>query len=79
MLKARLVINGCRSDTNYTQHKRKITVNQDINAKELDAEKKAQERVTKRLDQKEEIPLFLRAESQGQKGNPQDEKDKSGE
>lgn len=79
MLKARLVINACRSGTNHTQHKRKIIVNQDINAKGTDAEKRAQERVTKRLDQEAEIPLFLRADPEVQKGEAQDEKDKTGE
>lgn len=54
-------------------------MNQDINAKELDAKKRAQERVTKRLDQGAEIPLFLRVESERQKGDPQNEQDKGAE
>lgn len=50
-------------------------MDQNLNAKELAAEKKAQERVTQPLHP-EDILLFLRDSSEGQKGEVQDEKEK---
>ena len=47
-----------------------------MNTQEREAEKKAQERVTQPLHP-EDILLFMRDSSEGQKGDVQDEKDKS--
>lgn len=52
-------------------------MNQKINAEKTDAEND-QDRVTRPL-YPEEVPLFLRDNADGQKGDPQDEKDKSDE
>ena len=50
-------------------------MDQNMNAKELEAQKKAQERVTKPLHP-EDILLFMRDSSEDQKGDVQDEKEK---
>jgi hypothetical protein len=50
-------------------------VEQNMNAKELEAQKRAQERVTKPLHQ-EDITSFLRDSSEDQKVTVQDEKEK---
>ena len=74
---AKHVINECQSVTEALTERNNI-VNQNINSEKTDAEKKDQERVTRPL-YPEEVPLFLQDSSEGQKGDPQDEKDKSGE
>lgn len=51
-------------------------MNQNNNAKELEDEKKAQERVTKPLHP-EDIPIFLRNSLVSQRSNAPDEKDKN--
>jgi hypothetical protein len=76
MPKAGNNINACRWGIKALNTKRNIIVNQNTNAKELEAEKKAQERVTKPLH-REEIPIFLRNSIVSQKSDAPDEKDKN--
>ena len=56
---------------------------QNTNVNELDSETETEGGVKELLhhesDQEAEVPLFLRDSSEGQKGDPQDEKDKTGE
>ncbi len=52
---------------------------QNTNVNELNSEKETEEPVKELLHQEPEIPLFLRDSSEGQKGDAQDEKDKTGE
>ena len=53
-------------------------MDQNINTEKTEAEKKDQERVTRPL-YPEEVPLFVRDSLEGQKGDPQHEKDQSGD
>jgi hypothetical protein len=53
-------------------------LHQDKNVNELNSENET-EPVRELLYQEPEIPLFLRDSSEGQKGDPQDEKDRTGE
>jgi hypothetical protein len=53
-------------------------VSEEINAKELDAKLKAQERVTKPLHP-EDMPVFLRESVQVQEADAQDKQDEKGE
>lgn len=46
---------------------------------ELNSEKDIEERIKELLHQESDTPLFLRDSSEGQKGDPQDEKDKTEE
>lgn len=46
---------------------------------ELNSEKETKGPVRELLHQESDIPLFLRDSSEGQKGDAQDEKDKTGE
>ena len=46
---------------------------------EPNSEKETEEPVKELLHQEPEVPLFLRDSSEGQKGDAQDEKDKTGE
>ena len=59
--------------------KEAITVNQDqdINVNERSDEKKTERLVSEPLCQESDVPLFLRDSSEGQKCDPQDEKDQS--
>ena len=50
---------------------------QDINVNELSDEKKTGRLVSEPLCQESDVPLFLRDSSEGQKCDPQDEKDQS--
>ena len=52
---------------------------QDTNTDKLNSEKENEKPVTNLLRQESEVPLFLKAGSEGKKGNAQDEKDKSEE
>lgn len=56
---------------------------QNTNVNKLDSEKETEEPVRELIhhesDQESEVPLFLRDSSEGQKGDAQDEKDKTGE
>ena len=52
---------------------------QDPNVNELNSEKETQAPVRELLHQESDTPLFLRDSSEGQKGDPQDEKDKTEE
>jgi hypothetical protein len=60
-----------------------LNQNQNTNVNELDSEKETEEPVRELIhhesDQESEVPLFLRDSSEGQKGDAQDEKDKTGE
>jgi hypothetical protein len=53
-----------------------VNQDQDINVNELSDEKKT-EGLVKPLCQESDVPLFLRDSSEGQKCDPQDEKDQS--
>lgn len=77
MLKARLDINACRSGTNY--YKGSNHCEPGYRRERLNSAREAEARVTKPLNQESEIPLFLREAPEGQKGDAQDEKDKSAE
>ncbi len=58
-------------------------MSQDSNEVEVEVEveptEKSSERVTRQFDREAKVPLFLRDRSEGQKGDAQDEKDKTGE
>jgi len=54
-------------------------LHQDKNVNELNSEKEPEEPVRDLLHQEPDVPLFLRDSSEGKKGDPQDEKDKTGE
>lgn len=54
-------------------------MNQDIDVAEVVPEKTSADLVTKPLDSKPELPLFLREDPENNKGEAQDEKDKSAE
>lgn len=54
-------------------------MNQDKNVNELNSEKPAEESVRELPHQESDVPLFLKESSEGQKGDAQDEKDKTGE
>jgi hypothetical protein len=60
-----------------------LNQDQNTNVNELDSEKETEEPVRELIhhesDQESEVPLFLRDSSEGQKGDAQDEKDKTGE
>ena len=73
---AKHVINECQLDTE-TLNQRNNIVNEKIDGEKTEAEKD-QDRVTRPL-YPEEVPLFMRDSADGQKGDPQDEKDQSGE
>ena len=73
---AKHVINECQLDTE-TFSQRNNLVNQKIDGEKTEAEKD-QDRVTRPLHP-EEVPLFMRDSTDGPKGDPQDEKDQSGE
>jgi len=60
-----------------TLNKRNNIVNPKIDGEKTEAEKD-QDRVTRPL-YPEEVPLFMRDSADGQKGDPQDEKDQSSE
>ena len=51
----------------------------DNNVNELDSEKETEEPVRDLLHREPDVPLFLKDASEGQKGDPQAEKDKTGE
>ena len=51
----------------------------DKNVNELNSEKKTDEPVKELLHQEPDVPLFLRDNSEDQKGDAQDEKDKTEE
>ena len=51
----------------------------DKDAKELNSEPETEEPVKDLLHQEPSIPLFQKDSPEGTKGDPQDEKDKSGE
>lgn len=52
---------------------------QNTNVNELNSEKETEEPVGELLHQAHDVPLFLRDSSEGQKGDAQDEKDKTEE
>ena len=52
---------------------------QDTNVNELNSEKETEEPVRDLLYQEPDVPVFLRDSPEGQKGDAQDEKDKTGE
>lgn len=80
MQKARRVINEYRSATNPKSiRKDAIILHQDKNVNELNPEKETEEPVRDLLHQEADTPLFLRDSSEAKKGDPQDEKDKTGE
>jgi hypothetical protein len=54
-------------------------LNQDKNVNERNSEKPAEESDRELLHQEPDVPLFLKESSEGQKGDAQDEKDKTGE
>lgn len=54
--------------------KEEFIVSQEMNAKELDAKRKAQERVTKPLHP-EDVPIFLRESVEVQKADAQNKQD----
>lgn len=56
-----------------------MNLNKDTNNNEFDRAKKTEEPVKGLPHQESDIPLFVRDSSEGQKGNAQDEKDKTGE
>ena len=60
-----------------------LNQDQDTNVNELDSEPETEGEVKDLLhhesDQESEVPLFLRDSPEGQKGDAQDEKDKTGE
>jgi hypothetical protein len=60
-----------------------LNEDQDTNVNELNSEPETEEPVRdlhhQESDQEPEIPLFLKDSSEGQKGDAQDEKDKTGE
>jgi hypothetical protein len=56
-----------------------IILDHDTNVNELNSEKETEEPVRELLHQESEVPLFLRDSSEGQKGDAQDEKDKTEE
>jgi len=55
-----------------------LNQNQNTNVNELNSERETNEPVRK-LYQESDTPLFLRDSSEGEKGNAQDEKDKTEE
>ena len=62
-------------------HSRKdaIILHQDNNVSELNSEKETEEPVRDLLHREPDVPLFIKDSPDGQKGDPQDEKDKTGE
>jgi hypothetical protein len=56
-----------------------LNQDQTRNVNELNSDKETEGPVGKLLYQESELPLFLRDSSEGQKGDAQDEKDKTGE
>jgi len=54
-------------------------LHQDRNVNELNSEKETEAPVRELLHQESDIPLFLRDNPEGKKGDAQDEKDKTGE
>ena len=77
---ARPSFNGYPSATDPL-HIRKdaIILYQDKNVNELNSKKEPEGAPRELLHQESDIPLFLRDSSEGQKGDAQDEKDKTGE
>jgi hypothetical protein len=56
-----------------------LNQDQNTNVNELNSDKEPEEPVRELLHHESETPLFLRDSSEGQKGDAQDEKDKTGE
>lgn len=52
---------------------------QNTNVNELNSEKETEGPVRELLYQESDVPVFLKDSSEGQKGDAQDEKDKTGE
>jgi len=54
-------------------------LHQDKNVNELNSEKETEGPVRELPHQEPDVPVFLRDSPEGKKGDPQDEKDKTGE
>jgi len=56
-----------------------IILQQDNNINDVNSHEETEAPVVDLLHQEPGVPLFLKDSSEGRKGNPQDEKDKTGE
>lgn len=75
---AKRAFNEFRWVTKQDRNREAITLNQDQNVKTPTVERES-EPLRELLHEEPEIPLFLKDTSDGQKGDAQDEKDKTGE